>query len=197
MNVQELSLLVLTICSTSVITFADDIDENDLDKRAPGWGKRNAETADRLGYLQTVLSDLSKYEMNNEDSDLELNKRRPGWGKRNYVTSYNVDKRRPGWGKRAFEDDEVGSMEEKRAPGWGKRSYGITTAETDSEMAKRRPGWGKRNSYDLDMNKRRPGWGKRAPGWGKRSEFSRCQSLIDDIRVTRLRLYQVSKLRCL
>lgn len=194
MILQELVLFVLTVCSTQVITFADDLTEDDLDKRAPGWGKRATDATDSLGYLQSVFTDLSKYELNNnEDNDLGLTKRRPGWGKRGYDKDYDLEKRRPGWGKRAFDDDDFPSLEMKRAPGWGKRSF-ATDSVLAEEIVKRRPGWGKRSMYeDFGVNKRRPGWGKRAPGWGKRSAGSKCQSLINDIRLNRLKYYQVSR----
>lgn len=192
MTLQEFILLFLTFCSTHVLISADDLEEDSLEKRAPGWGKRESVAGDNIGYLQSVLSDLSKYELeNNEDSELGLEKRRPGWGKRDYDGEYGLDKRRPGWGKRSLEQD-LDSIEMKRAPGWGKRSYGIAGVLSDGTMVKRRPGWGKRSMYDeYGMDKRRPGWGKRAPGWGKRSDFSKCQRLLNEMRIARLKLYQV------
>ena len=192
MNLQEYVLLFLTFCSTKVISLADELNEDEMDKRAPGWGKRGTNSLD---YLQSVFNDLSKYELqNNEDNALGLDKRRPGWGKRSYAGQFNMEKRKPGWGKRAYDEEEFGSLDAKRAPGWGKRSSATTDGllEEDS-FVKRRPGWGKRSMLDdFGVDKRRPGWGKRAPGWGKRSEISKCQSLINDIRMTRLKFYQVS-----
>ncbi|WAR20863.1 ARNP-like protein [Mya arenaria] len=122
-----LKIIVVIFCSTQVITEADELSVDSLEKRAPGWGKRSPGAATELGYLQTVLSDLSRYEENSlgESPEADMEKRRPGWGKRGFPEGdfESMDKRRPGWGKRSYEYD-IDTMETKRAPGWGKRDDG-------------------------------------------------------------------------
>lgn len=217
MIADTLVVLLVTICSIRVTTLAvaEELTVDNMEKRAPGWGKRNSETTG-MNYLQNVLSDLSHYDDNlDESSDIDVDKRRPGWGKRSFSQDEyeSVNKRRPGWGKRSYYYD-FEPTESKRAPGWGKRDYyvdddimedgaidkrrpgwGKRSGDEGYELNKRRPGWGKRSGYDgYEMTKRRPGWGKRAPGWGKRSETtSSCTSLINDIRLLRMKLALVSR----
>lgn len=164
--------LVLGIVST---------DEELIDKRRPGWGKR--------GSLD--------FESNNLPNSM-IEKRKPGWGKRGMEDEFEMNKRKPGWGKRApgwgkrsFNED-LNNFIEKRRPGWGKRTSDLMDALNAMEVNKRKPGWGKRS----EMEKRKPGWGKRTvpelsetdlsyssiptdsfsvfdkrrPGWGKRSD---------------------------
>lgn len=193
MSIPDFVLLVLTFCSIQTETHADSIDANTLDKIGPNWEKREFRI-NRLGNLESALSDLSRYELNkaNENSYTDIYKRRPGWGKRSFSDDLELYKRRPGWGKRAYSND-FEALEEKRAPGWGKRSYGsdLSNEANEEEIIKRRPGWGKRSDYnEFEATKRRPGWGKRAPGWGKRSND--CQTAINDIRVLRMKLAMVS-----
>ncbi|XP_045189425.1 APGW-amide-related neuropeptide-like [Mercenaria mercenaria] len=189
MSIQDFVLLVLTLCSIQTQTLSDNIDGETLEKIGPNWAKED-ERPNRLGYLESVLSDLSRYELNraNENSYQDIYKRRPGWGKRSFSDDLELYKRRPGWGKRAYSND-LGALEEKRAPGWGKRSYesDMPSEITGVDRMKRRPGWGKRSEFDeFEATKRRPGWGKRAPGWGKRSND--CQSIINEIRLLRMKL---------
>ncbi|XP_060552606.1 APGW-amide-related neuropeptide-like [Ruditapes philippinarum] len=194
MSIQDFVLLVLTFCSIPTVTHADSIDGGSLEKIGPNWEKRE-DRPNRLGYLESVLSDLSRYELNkaNENSYTDIYKRRPGWGKRSFSDDLELNKRRPGWGKRTYTND-FETFEEKRAPGWGKRSYGpeLSNDVNDEEIIKRRPGWGKRSEYnEFEATKRRPGWGKRAPGWGKRS--SDCQTVINDIRVLRMKIAMLTE----
>lgn len=198
MTTQEFVLLILTFCSIQSKTLAENIDGEMAEKRAPGWGKRDT-APNRLGYLESVLSDLSRYELNraNEIPYSDINKRRPGWGKRTISDDLNIYKRKPGWGKRAYTYETDSIDADKRTPGWGKRSYDIARATSDDDRIKRRPGWGKRSAYDefTAAAKRRPGWGKRSPGWGKRSEETNdCQSIINDIRNLRLKIAMVSEI---
>lgn len=197
MSIQDIVLLVLTFCSIQTKSFAENIDGETLEKRSPDWGKEEG-TPNRLGYLESVLSDLSRYELRkaNDNSYLDLNKRRPGWGKRGIPDDLELYKRRPGWGKRAYPYELEAIETEKRAPGWGKRTYvtDMVSDGSDVERLKRRPGWGKRSSYEeFEAVKRRPGWGKRAPGWGKRSDDTKdCQTVINDIRIYRMKISMVS-----
>ncbi|KAL4232147.1 hypothetical protein ACF0H5_009722 [Mactra antiquata] len=196
MGIQELVVLTITLCSIHK-TIAENINgDSVVVKRTPGWGKRNV--VPRSGFFESVLSDLSRYELNgaNEDSlNLDLDKRRPGWGKRSFTDDFELDKRKPGWGKRSYGialNDLEGT--EKRTPGWGKRSLESNLQDEltdDEERIKRRPGWGKRSEIqEYDVSKRRPGWGKRTPGWGKRSSSGAdsCHRLINDIRILRAKL---------
>lgn len=198
MGTQEFVVLVITLCSIQK-TLADNMDGDSIEKRTPGWGKRDV--APRVGYLESVLSDLSRYELNGANDDtmnLALDKRRPGWGKRSFTDDFELDKRKPGWGKRAYSIDMNSALEAavKRTPGWGKRSLESNLLEEvngEDERVKRRPGWGKRNEdHNYGVSKRRPGWGKRAPGWGKRSDPGNCQRLIKEIRNLRAKLEVVS-----
>uniref|UniRef100_K1RVY5 Cerebral peptide 1 n=1 Tax=Magallana gigas TaxID=29159 RepID=K1RVY5_MAGGI len=129
--------LVLGIVST---------DEELIDKRRPGWGKR--------GSLD--------FGSNNLPNSI-IEKRKPGWGKRGMEDEFEMNKRKPGWGKRApgwgkrsFNED-LNNFIEKRRPGWGKRTSDLMDALNAMEVNKRKPGWGKRS----EMEKRKPGWGKR------------------------------------
>ena len=179
-------LSLIQVTYTEVLSDTEDVDS--LDKRAPGWGKRSGQN--NLDYLKSVLSDLSRLDIDKNDLDMVLQKRRPGWGKRSYEDEFELSKRKPGWGKRnSFNIHSV-----KRAPGWGKRDIEGETDFTEEERLKRRPGWGKRSSFDgAEISKRRPGWGKRAPGWGKRSDSGNqmCQDTAETIRLLRLKLAQV------
>lgn len=193
MGTSEVILLFLTVCSVHLNVKSETLDDEPIEKRAPGWGKRDSAPS-RLGYLESVFSDLSRYELNkdSDSTDNGIEKRRPGWGKRSFSDDFELDKRKPGWGKRSFSFDSE-TLEEKRAPGWGKRSFNSDFGDVDF-MSKRRPGWGKRNMYDGSgqIDKRRPGWGKRAPGWGKRSsENTQCEALINEAWRLRLKLAQM------
>ena len=201
-KLQELFFVSLTLVLAIVVVRSDEIGVEGVEKRAPGWGKRDSQQ-NKLGYLNSVLTDLSRYEMSKNGLDnIDLSKRRPGWGKRGavgVVDDFDLDKRRPGWGKRSSSFEMDGVLQ-KRAPGWGKRSYDIDEdfdeEDSDSTRSKRRPGWGKRSYLEetVTMTKRRPGWGKRAPGWGKRSgsESRDCSDIINSIRLLNLRLSLVS-----
>ena len=182
----SLTLCLIHITHAEVLSETDDVDS--IEKRAPGWGKRSGQN--KLEYLQTVLTDLSRLEMDKDDLDMSLVKRRPGWGKRSYADEFNLSKRKPGWGKRnSFNIHSI-----KRAPGWGKRDIESDTDFAEEERLKRRPGWGKRSNFDDgEIIKRRPGWGKRAPGWGKRSDNGKqmCQETSEAIRLLEIKLAQV------
>ncbi|KAH3787206.1 APGW-amide-related neuropeptide-like [Dreissena polymorpha] len=158
----------LAVSITLVGAIEDDINNEELEKRAPGWGKRDADSGS-IGYMENVLAELPGYQTDFTESNIGLHKRRPGWGKR----SYNLD----------LESTD----EEKRAPGWGKRN--IEYPDMDSKVDKRRPGWGKRD-VDLDefsLSKRRPGWGKRS------DNNNLCQNFINDIRLLRIKLIAMTE----
>lgn len=168
-----------------------------IDKRSPGWGKREAQTdetsledfaepakrrpgwgkRDSTNFLDAALEKRRPGWGKRSDilDRLSLMKRRPGWGKRSMSDLSEMDKRRPGWGKRDFPEDIDVAV---RAPGWGKRSM-IDDGEY-SVYDKRRPGWGKR-SDNIEVETRRPGWGKRAPGWGKRSSLDVCVAMKEKV----------------
>ncbi|XP_069139869.1 APGW-amide-related neuropeptide-like [Argopecten irradians] len=181
------------ILTFSVLSASSETDI--LDKRAPGWGKRDGQTDDESTLEEFGEPDKRRPGWGKRDSsdflENSLNKRRPGWGKRSEILDrISMLKRRPGWGKRTIQDfsdfekrrpgwgkrDSEGLNMEERAPGWGKRNF-IDDGEY-SVYDKRRPGWGKR-SDNIEVETRRPGWGKRAPGWGKRS-MDVCLSMKEE-----------------
>lgn len=197
-----LIVCISMICAVyPVCTESDNLDSEGIEKRRPGWGKRDM---DMDGEPDDSFIDENKRmpgwgKRDYGDVLNELDKRRPGWGKRSDVDladTLDILKRRPGWGKRDFHtgepkytkrrpgwgkrfDGEIDLL--KRAPGWGKRDFVLQESDPVDRMLKRRPGWGKRSSYEM-MDKRRPGWGKRAPGWGKRSAVvDTCDTLDDRI----------------
>ncbi|XP_061178450.1 APGW-amide-related neuropeptide-like [Saccostrea echinata] len=187
--------LIVTALVIGIVSTDDEL----IDKRRPGWGKRSnidLETDFSDSIMEKRKPGWGKRDMN----ELEMNKRKPGWGKRAGLNSEYIDKRSPGWGKRSFNED-IKSFIDKRRPGWGKRTADLLDS-LNAEIYKRKPGWGKRS----EMEKRKPGWGKRAfpepsdkdssyfslpsdisnvfnkraPGWGKRTPES-------DIHVERRR----------
>lgn len=198
--------VLLLIVASFVIGIVSTDDEL-VDKRRPGWGKRN--DLDFESELPDSIMNKRKPGWGKRfSSDNEIiDKRRPGWGKRNLNENVKdfVEKRRPGWGKRTADMlDTLNAMEiykrkpgwgkraemEKRKPGWGKRTfpsdkdyeYSSLPSNIYNVLDKRAPGWGKRSESDILVERRRPGWGKRAPGWGKRSSLSTCQDTDSEIQ---------------
>ena len=88
----------------------DSVDDSEAEKRAPGWGKRDFDMDKRAPGWGKRAPGWGKRAPG-------WGKRAPGWGKRSFSLSDPEDKRAPGWGKRA-------PGWGKRAPGWGKRSMG-------------------------------------------------------------------------
>jgi hypothetical protein len=181
------SVSLLLIVASLVIGIVSTDDEL-VDKRRPGWGKRS--DLDFESELPDSIMNKRKPGWGKREIDeYEMHKRAPGWGKRFSLDSESIDKRRPGWGKRNS-NENIKDFIEKRRPGWGKRTADMLDTLNAMEIYKRKPGWGKR----AEMEKRKPGWGKRAfpgvrnyeysslpsdiynvldkraPGWGKRSE---------------------------
>ena len=106
-----------------------DSDDSDAEKRAPGWGKRDFDMDKRAPGWGKRAPGWGKRAPGWGKRAPGWGKRAPGWGKR----APGWGKRAPGWGKRSF---SMAEPEDKRAPGWGKRAPG---------WGKRAPGWGKRS----------------------------------------------------
>ncbi|CAG5117312.1 unnamed protein product [Candidula unifasciata] len=166
----------------------------DIERRAPGWGKR-APGLGKRNYEEDLSSNNadmdSGYDSWDSNSNVDEQLFENSEISQEPMISYTVlpgrtllsqdvfsvesgatglaGKRAPGWGKRDYHSEmaDEAVSQQKRAPGWGKRSYHSDAVDEDAQTEKRAPGWGKRAP---GWGKRAPGWGKRAPGWGKRSQ---------------------------